>query len=329
MRNATVIIAIVVLLVGCGTRPQDQAGVLPQATIGHIRVLLENTWMHSGTSDEDLIYVSNADGEVTVYDYKTMNLVGVLAKFETPTGECVDKAGDVYIADAGKKVIYEYAHGGSKAIKKLDDSPYVPNACSVDPASGDLAVANAIGSGSTANIAVYANTTGKPTLYTDSSISAFTACAYNSSGTLFVAGSDGSSGGARFAWLSKLLDKLISVNVPGPNPSWVWYYIGDMQWDGKFFALTLGSLYRIALIHGQAYYVGETILDAPYVVSPTFAIYEPNPREQGTQVLAGYGAHESQASGVDYFPYPGGGSADGSFSHGVDNPYAIVISLKK
>ena len=57
----------------------------------------------------------------------------MLAEFESPTGECVDKSGNVYIADTDKKAIYEYAHGGKKAIKALDDSPYVPNGCSVDP----------------------------------------------------------------------------------------------------------------------------------------------------------------------------------------------------
>jgi hypothetical protein len=285
------------------------------------------SWMRPGTSGEDLVYVSDADGEVTVYDYTTMDLVGVLANFVTPTGECVDKTGNVYIADAGKKVIHEYAHGGTKSLKTLNDSPYVPNACSVDPTTGDLAVANSSGTGSASNIAVYTHASGQPTLYTDSSVSDFQACAYNSTGTLFATGTQGSTTVAYFAWLSKQLSKLISINVPGPKPSWEWYYVSGIQWDGKFFALDDDGIYRIALIHGQAYYVGETAFNARYLTGRAYGIYDPNPKEQGTQVLVGYA--QDYSSGVDYFSYPGGGSSQGSFSHGVDDPYDIVISLKK
>jgi hypothetical protein len=322
MRNATIAITIATLLSGCAS---PQAGVVPQ-TATDASALPGGSWMHPGTSSEDLTYVSDADGEVTVYDYTTMDLIGVLADFEKPTGECVDKKGNVYIADAEKEVIYEYAHGGAKSLKTLNDSPYVPNACSVDPTTGNLAVANLGGSDSAGNIAVYTDASGKPTLYTDSSISNFPACAYNSTGTLLVTGTEGSDDEANFAWLSKQLHKLINIKVPGPNASWKWEYVNGIQWDGKFFALDRYGIYQIALMHAQAYYVGQTQFNARYLSGVAYAIYDPNPKEQGTQVLVGYN-QESYTSGVDYFPYPGGGSPTGSFSHGVDDPYAIVISL--
>lgn len=326
MRNATIAIAMTVLLPACAGQTHDRAAILPQTAAARPHPLVARSWMKSNTSGSDLIYVSNADGEVTVYDYATMNLVGVLADFETPTGECVDKVGNVYIIDVGKDVIREYAHGAAKPFKTLNASPYLPNACSVDPSTGNLAVANSSEPTGMANVAVYTTGSGEPTLYTDSHISNFLACAYNSSGLLFVSGPEGSYGGTNFAWLSKQLHKLIDVKVPGPNGSWKWYVSG-MQWDGKFFALDYYGIYRIALIHGQAYYVGETSFNSRYINNKTYAIYDPNPQKQGTQVLVGYDL-ESYSSGVDYIPYPAGGSADGSFSHGVDLPNGIVVSLK-
>lgn len=287
------------------------------------------SWMRHDTSNDDLVYVSDADGEVTVYDYTTMDLVGVLANFTAPTGECTDKSGNIYIADATNEAIYEYAHGGTTAKKTLNVAPYAPNACSIDPTTGNLAVANSGGSKSAGTIAIFARATGKPTFYTETSISTFAGCSYDNAGNLLVAGTEGTSNDSTFAWIPKHINKLEKIGVPGPNPSWHWYYISGIQWDGKFLALDRGDgVYQIALFNGQAYYVGETQLDERYVSGAAYGIYDPNPKQQGTQILVGYN-DESYGSGVYYFSYPSGGSSNGSFSHGVDNPRAIAISPAK
>ncbi|MGA8574291.1 MAG: hypothetical protein WB609_01225 [Candidatus Cybelea sp.] len=320
-----------------GGKPSDENGSTDMVPVGAAistgksgtSESRRHSWMRRDTSGDDLVYVSDADGEVTVYDYATMNLVGVLAKFQTPTGECTDKSGDVYIVDATNEVIYEYVHGGTTAIKALNDAPYAPNACSIDPTTGNLAVANSAGTQSTGTIAIYTHAVGKPTLYTDTSISTFAACAYDNAGDLLVAGTVGSSNDSSFAWIPKRIHKLAKIAVPGPSPSWSWYYVSGIQWDGKFLALDRGDgVYQIALFNGQAYYVGETSLDERYVSGAAYGIYDPNPKQQGTRILVGY-KDESYGSGVYYFPYPGGGSSNGSFSHGVDNPRAIAISLAK
>ena len=287
----------------------------------------ERSWMRAETPGTDLVYVSDADGEVTVYNFQTMSLVGVLTNFENPTGECVDTNGNVYIADAAREVIYEYAHGGTKAIKTLSDSPYVPNGCSVNPMTGDLAVANSPGTASSGTIAVYAHASGKPTLYTDPAISSFVACAYDNVGNLLTTGEQGTSDNASFAWLSSRTPRLVNVKVPGPNSSWKWYYVSGIQWDGKFFALDRNGIYRIALINGQAYYVGETTFASGDLSSQQYGMYDPNSNEQATQVLIGYNTELDYSSGVLYFAYPDGGSSTGSFTHGVDDPYGVVISL--
>ena len=88
------------------------------------------------------MYVSNDNGTVTVYSYPQGKMVGTLLGFDVPMGECVDAKGDVFITVYDLDKIYEYAHGGTKAIAKLDDPGSEPNSCSVDATTGNLAVDN-------------------------------------------------------------------------------------------------------------------------------------------------------------------------------------------
>ncbi len=76
--------------------------------------------MVKGLKQRDLLYVSNADGTVSVYRYWQRTLVGVLTNFTQPMGECADAAGDVYITDYAASTISEYAHGGTKPIRVLE-----------------------------------------------------------------------------------------------------------------------------------------------------------------------------------------------------------------
>jgi hypothetical protein len=278
--------------------------------------------MDSDLSRADLVYVSDADGEVTVYRYQTGDLVGVLANFGQPAGECADGAGNVYITDATRRKIYEYAHGGAKPVKTLSDSPYTPSGCSIDPLTGNLAVAN------WNSVAIFVRAGGKPTFLTDKSISIFRACAYSADGTLLVTGTEGSNK-SLFAWLRRRSNQLVNVDVPGPASSSEWFGIYGLQWDGMYFVLDQSqAVFQIALMNGQAYYVGETELDGNG--TGQYAIYDPNPTHRGTQLLTSYyGIDSSYTGAVSYFPYPAGGQSDKSFAHGVYNPYGIVISLKK
>src|SRR5580704_1128033 len=138
------------LLVHCsglsqgGLMPRAGTAVRPvqPASAGGARNGRRVSWMTKGMNDIDLLYVSNANGFVNVYRFWQHTLVGVLTNFTQPTGECADAAGNVYIVDHSTSKIYEYAHGGTKAIKTLDDSASSPDGCSVDHNTGNLAVAN-------------------------------------------------------------------------------------------------------------------------------------------------------------------------------------------
>jgi hypothetical protein len=288
------------------------------------------SWTNDGLSKDDLLYVTNSDNEVTVYNYVSRALVGVLTGFKQPMGECVDSSGDVYVTDSTAQEIFEYAHGKSKRIKTLNDAPDSPYACAVDPTTGNLAVANDDGSSQEGNIAIWPNGSGEPVTYTDSTLYEFITCAYDSSGNLFVTnGNHGYPYEASFAWLPKNGTKLVNIDVPGPKPGSVWEYVASIQWDGKAFVLGDYDLYRISLLHGQAYYVGEIGLSFGEDQDPAgpFGFYNEKPGSQATQVVGGVSG--DSGSHVDYWSYPAGGDPTAEISQGVDHPFGVAISLAK
>ena len=305
------------LLCGCasGQSAARPSNLLPSTA--------RDSWMSANLASQDLLYVSNSDNEVTVYSYSQHTLVGVLTDFTLPRGECADASGDVYITDYAAEQILEYAHGGGKPLKKLDDAPDSPYACSVDPTTGNLAVANDDGTSKEGNIAIYAGASGTPTRYADSSLYNFEGCAYDKHGNLLV--TNGSGNPAAFAWLPVGGTRLVTIRVPGPDPSWKWYNVGAIEWDGKYFVINDYNLYRISVTHGQAFYIGSTSLD-PGSYYP-FWIYNDNSAEQGTQVVGS--VYSDSQNGVDYFDYPSGGDPTYQITHGVDDPSGVTISLGK
>ncbi len=322
-------------LAGCaGGREENAASsLLPQTTLSgapprhHGR-----SWTDGGTVKDDLLYVTNSNAEVTVYRYWQHKLVGILTDFTKPMGECVDKNQDVYIADYAASKIVEYAHGGTKPIATFNDLPDSPYTCSVDPATGDLAVANDDGTSREGNIAIWRGTTGVRTTYTDSALNEFQDCAYDDHGNLLVTNGEGQYPYVSyFAWLPKDGANLLNIIVPGPQPSRTWHYVQGLQWDGKYFVIDDDeSLYRESLIHGQFYYVGETDISDPeeYFNSGPIAFYNHTSGGQATQVVDGLIGDES-GSIVDYWYYPAGGQPIATITHGLDKPFGVAVSLKK
>jgi hypothetical protein len=56
--------------------------------------------MSPGAASQDLLYVSDIR-TVTVYSYPAGKLEGILKHFYIATGMCVDRKGDVFVADTG------------------------------------------------------------------------------------------------------------------------------------------------------------------------------------------------------------------------------------
>ncbi|HEY6325810.1 MAG TPA: hypothetical protein VIW73_04745 [Candidatus Cybelea sp.] len=277
-------------------------------------------------SKQDLLYVSDDNGEVTVYRYWQHTLVGALASLTQPMGECVDSASNVYITDYPAKKIFEFAHGGTRPIKQLDDSPDSPYACSVDTITGNLAVANDDGASKQGNIAIWSKGSGTPKIYGDSKLYNFKACAYDSAGNLLTTNGGNYSPPASFAWLPKGGTQLSDIHVPGPNPSWTWGAVDGVEWDGKYFGISFDySLYRVIVTHGQAYYVGMTSFTSSGIRGP-FWFYNNKPGSQATELVGGFSG--SGGSNVYYWSYPGGGSPLYTLTHGVYKPVGVAISLR-
>lgn len=285
-------------------------------------------WAPTGLANQDLLYVSNGDAEVTVYNLADSTLVGVLTGFTKPMGVCTDKSGNVYIVDYSAQIIVEYGHAGTKPIRTLNDAPDYPSACSVDPTTGNLAVANDDGTSQEGNVAIWPRAGGQPTHYTDSQLYNFAGCAYDAAGNLVVSSAVSYPYKAYFAWLPHGAAKLSNLFVPGPEPSWNWGNIFGVQWDGRYFAIDDFNIYRFSLIHGQAYYVGETLLtyNGQFPIGP-YAFYMQTKGSEATEVFGG--AVGDGNTSVNVWNYPAGGSQVGSITHGVDDPYAEAVSYKK
>lgn len=321
--------AVALLLAACTSGPSNlpSGPALPQRVSTHASP--DGTgWMDISAKKVDLLYISESNGQVTVYTYWQKTLVGQLTGFGRPMGECVDRHNDVFITDSSAQRIVEYAHAGKTPLKTIDDAPYAPYACSVDLATGTLAVANEAGNGTTGNIAVYVNATAKPALYSDPSIPNFEDCAYDNQGNLLASNGQAGSRISSFAWLPKDGKKLIPVAFPGPRSSWTWEDITGIQWDGRYWVLDDYGLYRVAMNNGQGYYVGETSFQGDYAgtLGP-FWIYSVSPKKQGTQAVGVYDSDEY--ADVQYWNYPAGGEAVASISYNLSGPVAVTVSLGK
>jgi hypothetical protein len=303
--------AAALLLSGCGSLQPPAAGAAQRQGASP---------MKTGLSKQDLIYVTNNDSEVTVYSLATQTLVGVLTRFTSPMGECVDASGNVYITDSSADEIFEYAHGGSKPIKTLNDSPDTPRTCAVDPTTGNLAVANDDGSTHEGNIAIWPEGSGQPTRYTNSTLYNFVGCAYDANGNLLT------TNRSAFAWLPHGGSMLVNVVIPPPT-SGKWGGIEGIQWDGHLFVLDGGQyVFRVSVLHGLGYYIGYISLNNEGETGP-YWIFIPKSKSQSAQILGGTYEGNNQYE-VESFYYPAGGSPLFEITHGIDVPIGVVVSPK-
>ena len=94
-----------------------------------------------------LLYVSDWDtNDVFIYDYSTRKAAGKLTGLRDPYGQCVDRSGNVWIAEAGGFTVVAYPYASKKPLKHLQTTGY-PIGCAVNRSNGDLAVSNFTGKG--------------------------------------------------------------------------------------------------------------------------------------------------------------------------------------
>ncbi len=324
-RRALGLAAAAAMLAGCGngafqgglgsSLPATQIAARPNfARPKSVHPDQSRSRMSPDAKTSDLLYVSDVGtNDVYVYSYPKLKLEGTLTGFATPDGECVDKAGNVFITNFGTQQIFKYAHGGTTAIATLSDSGYYPQGCSVDPTTGNLAVANYSNSDTIrGNVAIYTDAQGAPAAhYTDDIMYEMFLCSYDTKGNLFVNGERLGSGGFVLAELpqgaASFKDMFLNQSIGE---------ISGIQWNGAHLMIgdsTVGVIYEFAIKGVYATKVGSTSL-GPTPVLDQFTI-------RGGKVVAAYGG------GAGLWNYPSGGSPikvveNGSF----EEPFGTAIS---
>ena len=219
------------LLAGCGGGTPPAYHPLSSAPA------IGRSWMLAEAKKQWLLYVSDgASGTVDVYNYRAKHgrLVGQITGLDFPYGQCVDRAGNVYVADNGSAKIYEYAHGGTAPIATAKDKYGKPDGCAVDPTSGNVAVSNFSGSSSSTSggLDVFAGGLGgSQTYYTSANLYRVFPGAYDPSGNFYAQGVS-YSGPANFVELpagKKKFTMLTGLTIAFP---------GSVQWDGYYLAAT-------------------------------------------------------------------------------------------
>jgi hypothetical protein len=275
----------------------------------------------SDAQQGDLLYVSSDATDKTgseyvyVYSYPSGQLKGKLTGFGTPEGLCVDGFGDVFVPDNVYSEVYEYAHGTAKPKAILQDEQNgQPVDCSVDPVTGNLAVANF------GDVAIFSNASGRPTIYSDADIFEVFACGYDDAGDLYVDGADHSLN-FLVAELSKG-STAFSIITLHKLPHTI--YLSDgVKWDGKYLAvddLDRSTIYQVEVRGSVGTVVGSTILTDGY---STGAFWFPNLRPgsgQEAKKIIGTKAY----TGVNYWNYPAGGASTKALS--VGDPLGVALS---
>jgi outer membrane protein assembly factor BamB len=300
--------AYVLLLSGCGGSPAQTAPQVEDASTG----------ITPQATSEDLLYVANA-GSVTVYSYPQGTLVGTLNFPYKADGLCADSAGDVYITSETTQRIYEFAHGGKRAIRSLKDPGFIPRGCAVDPVTGNLAVANlettfAEHSG---NVVIYRMAKGAPEAVTGPNLHYYYYCGYDSDGNLFVTGESTGFKHFTFAELPKSADKPTDVNLSQSIGT-----AGGVQYDGTYIAVGdrgTHAIYEFA-IEGS---VGTLERTTRLLGSDGIGQFD----VVGSTVVVPNVNHISSTSNVLFYSYPAGGAPTLTITNNVLLPTGAVVSV--
>ena len=293
----TTFLAGAALLAGCG----GAATLGAPGAQGAAATRVAASWMAPESKSQDLLYVSDNDGVVDVLAYPALKVVGQLTGFSGPAGLCSDSKGDVYITDTQSEHIYEYKHGGKTPIATINDFGFYPEGCSVDPTTGNLAVANYNGlQASAGSVAIYTNPSGPPTGYVDNDFFLYFFCSYDAKGNLYV---DGVNNGTTASELGILKKGGSTLNTIVVDKTIV--YPGAVQWDGKDVAIEDVSddvLYRVKVSGLSGKVVGTTTFKGPRADElQQFWL-------QGKTLVMPYGTSTRQMHKIGLWAYPAGGS---------------------
>ena len=288
-RRALGIALAVAMLAGCG---QAQTG-------GAMPISSTSTQAKAHTmsgSSGDLLYVSDGRKGVRIFAFPQGDLVGIITGLVNARSQCANKYGNIFITQGGSGLggnIVEFAHGGTSPINTLAlPSFQVPQACSVDRATGNVAAVINNEEGQD-NISIFLDGQGSPQVYSDPSIQDYEYCAYDDSGDLYIDGFY--NGQFVLAVLPKGSDTFTSIVV---NPR---IASGrDLQWDGRYLAIgNVDMIYQVKLSGSKgnitnAIHMHKNNLEQFWIRGHTFVGGVPVSHGRGPQVVA-------------FWRYPAGG----------------------
>ena len=328
-------LGIVGLLTGCsggGSPWQPSVGALNATRVTHVAG--GHSWILPEAKKNDLLYISDLTAQVVdIYTYTGHKLVGTLTGFFNPEGLCVDKAGDVYVTNDtsyGVHQISEYAHGSTTVLRVINDPDGRANGCSVDPKTGDLAVANFWGpTEREGNVAVWAHASGSPTTYSNPNIYYYYYCSYDNHGNLFA---DGETYGSVFGLGERAAGGKSMKFIPVDQTI---YLPGGVQWDGKYLAVGdqvavkhnfTSTIYDFAIKGKSAKTVNTMILSGSNEVAQFWIPFVDTGGKhgQGKRII---GPNQNGADTL-IWDYPSGTSPIQTIS-GETDPIGATVSLAK
>ncbi len=297
-------------------------------------------------TSQDLLYVAEEYGpaSVSVYSYPQGMLVGTLSGLESPIGDCVDKAGNVFIVNfntpSGAGSVVEYAHGGTHPIQTLTYPKAYFEGCAADPITGDLAVTEREQTSQNGGILVYPGATGSPTKYVHKRVKAPGYCAYDNAGNLYFDGTNVTTGNVQLAELPKSKKHFIDIMLRKRIESSL-YGVGGVQWDGTYVVIGEGrtasprhvhiQVYRISVNGSIGKLVGTTVLGGAHanmnfqfwiqggtIISPYGSVSADERKERSATVRNG-------DNKIGLWTYPGGMRT--LTIHDTDGPWAVTVSL--
>jgi hypothetical protein len=286
--------ALATIFTGCGGSqpPIGAPGAMATGTQP------DRWWAVRRATSSDLLYVIGGDSRIYMLSYPGGDpLESFSVRF--PNQLCSDNQGNVFVTlnspSAGSQ-ISEYPHGAMTPIKTLSDPGDGAIGCSVDPTTGNLAVANGgNGTARNANVVIYPGGSGSPETLTDPSFSRYEFCGYDNEGNLFVDGNGpGPSYPFRFAKLPKgsstFTDITLDKSLVGE---------GSVQWDGQY--ITVGVIQHV----GQQTEVYRVAGSSGHVIGTvTLKARKPDPILwiQGNRIIGRYAVRS-----LGLWKYPAGG----------------------
>lgn len=235
------------------------------------------SWMRRNLKQQPLLYVTN-ENTVTIYSGlggSALTLVGEIFGFQSPTGECTDAQGDVFVVDGPPHTIQEYDYGSVVPKSVITDTLGEPYACAIDGSSGRLAVTNLYDAsgGEPGNVLVYPSATGTPVEYSDAQMNEPLFCTFDRKGNLDVDAYD-SSFHPVMTQLRKAGTALKTLTLSGLDPKKIYepsglYPAGAVMLWGN---AADGDLYQLKITASTATVIATLPLSNLYSVGQ-FATY--------------------------------------------------------